>query len=203
MYKKGINMDNELARGLSASEERIQYDAQVKKVLSQKVILAWILRRTVEGFGNLTADEIAKCIEGTPQVACIPVNPGETNKEQIALNAESETEDPLLQMLNTLLSPKLDVKEKKHILEDKFDIGMQGQTGKEVELMCNLSGYVEEIGIKKGMAQGMAQGMAKEKRERIIRMLGKKKYSCEEIADLFEISVGEVAEIEKEALVFV
>lgn len=317
-------MENELARGLSAGGEHIQYDAQVKKVLSQKVILAWILRRTVEGFGKMTIDEVVHCIEGTPQVACIPVNPGETNKEQIsgmtnedtvqgegtiyfdirffayrpdrnekvkiivnveaqknfwpgyrietrgifyaarmisaqlgpefstsnyddikkvvsiwicmnagvktgnaisgyciqkrdlisgiadvpdaydkmsviliALNSKSESEDALLQMLNTLLATDLNVQEKKHILEDKFKIGMQGQTGKEVEIMCNLSEYVEE----KGFEKGIPHGMEKEKRNRIIRMLGMKKYSYDEIADLFEVSVSEVIQIEKEALV--
>lgn len=55
--------------------------------------------------------------------------------------------------------------------------------------MCNLSGYVEE------------QGMKKEKQYRIIRMLGKKKYSYEEIADIFEISVAEVTEIENKLFV--
>lgn len=51
--------------------------------------------------------------------------------------------------------------------------------------MCNLSEYVKE----------------KEKRNRIIRMLGKKKYTYEEIADIFEVSVSEVTQIEKEAFV--
>lgn len=59
--------------------------------------------------------------------------------------------------------------------------------------MCNLSEYVEEKGIK--------QGMAEEKQNRIIRMLGKKKFSYEEIADIFEISVAEVTEIENKLLV--
>ncbi len=77
-------MENELSRVLSAAEAKVQYDAQVKKVLSQKVILAWILRGTVEGFGGMEIDEIIPYIEGEPEIASIPVNPGEVKTEQVS-----------------------------------------------------------------------------------------------------------------------
>ncbi len=37
----------------------------------------------------------------------------------------------------------------------KMDYGME----KEVDLMCNLSGYVEERGIRQGLQEGLQQGL--------------------------------------------
>ena len=75
-------MKNELERALSAAKERVQYDAQVKKVLASKQILAWILRRTVDGFAGMEIRDIIPCIEGEPEISLVPVNPGETNRKR-------------------------------------------------------------------------------------------------------------------------
>lgn len=77
-------MMNELARDLSYAKEKVQYDTQCKQVLSQKEILAWILQRTVKEFTNMAVSDIIPCIEGTPEVSSVPVNPGETNAEKIS-----------------------------------------------------------------------------------------------------------------------
>ena len=46
-------MRNELSKDLSVAEGKEQYDAQCKKVLSNKVILAWILKRVTEEFKDM------------------------------------------------------------------------------------------------------------------------------------------------------
>ena len=56
------------------------YDQAAKKVLSQKKILALILKRTVEEFKEAAIpDIVTKYIEGTPLISQIPVHPDETN----------------------------------------------------------------------------------------------------------------------------
>ena len=60
-------MNNELSRELSYAKEKVQYDTQCKRVLSQKQILAWILKRTVKEFTDLPVRRIIPYIEGTPK----------------------------------------------------------------------------------------------------------------------------------------
>lgn len=315
-------MKNELMRNLSVAEARIQYDAQVKKVLSQKVILAWILRRTVDGFKYLEIQDIIPYIEGEPEISSVAVNPGETNPEQISgmsgedkvpgegvvyydirffayrpdkkekvkilinveaqkdfwpgyrietrgifyasrmisaqlgtefsipnyngikkvvsiwicmnaskragnaiseycirkmdlikgipdipraydklsvilitLNEETGTKEPLLQMLNTLLSPVKGAMEKKKRLEEDFHVNMEGNVGKELDIMCNLSGYVWSRGVEKGAE--------KEKKETAERMLCSGRLTYAEIASFTGLTEEKIREIEKELMLHV
>lgn len=54
-------------------------------------------------------------------------------------------------MINTLLSRNMPYIKKKQILEEDYDIQMHSGIAKEVDLMCNLSDYMEERGIQKGI----------------------------------------------------
>ena len=286
-------MRNDLNRELTAADAGIQYDAQCKRVLGQKVILAWILRRTVGAFADMDIDSICGCIEGEPEISTVRVNPGETNSGRveglstedkvpeegviyydirfrayepgktgyikvivnveaqksfypgyeivtrgifyaarmisaqlgteftaseynklkkvytiwlcmdapkkignaiseyhffqtdlvpgipdkkeaydkmsivvIALNQEMEAGDKFLRMLNTLLSPEINVESKKEALQEEFQISMEGQIGKELDLMCNLSGYVEKKGIEQTKVL-MVSNMLKQGYERM------------------------------------
>ena len=47
---------------------------------------------------------------------------------------------------------------------------MDDGLGREVDLMCNLSGYVEERGIQKGIDKGILQG-AREGESRLSELL--------------------------------
>ena len=77
-------MSNELLRELSIADDKVQYDTQCKRVLSQKEILAWIMRRTVKEFTGMKISDIIPCIEGTPEVSTIGVDPGKSNAEKIS-----------------------------------------------------------------------------------------------------------------------
>lgn len=278
-------MRTEISKDIDLAEARIQYDKYCKKVLSNKVILAWILRRTVKEFAQCSIDEIELCIEDTPEVSTVKVNPGESNLEKITgistedavneegvifydirffaylpgknekiklivnveaqkkfrpgyqlvtrgifysarmlsaqlgtefiipeydnikkvysiwicmnspsyignaiseyciekndvvpgipdereaydkmsvimvcLNEKTKTEDDFLKMLNVLLSPEMPKKEKKQTLEDDYQIPMNNELGRELNIMCNLSELVEEKGMEKGMEEGIKQG---------------------------------------------
>ena len=62
--------------------------------------------------------------------------------------------------------------------------------------MCNLSEVVLERGIEEGIEQGIKQGIEQGQRQLIEKMLKKGK-TAEEIADLCDISVEIVKEIEE------
>ena len=64
-----------------------QYDAQAKKVLAQKIVLAYIMKNTLEDFKDMDPQEIMPYIEGEPMIGVVPVDPGLTN----AKYSEGET----------------------------------------------------------------------------------------------------------------
>ena len=63
-------------------------------------------------------------------------------------------------MLNLLFTNKtLNSQKKKEILESEYHIPTDREgLGKELDLMCNLSGYIYEEGIEEGRVQGRAEG---------------------------------------------
>ena len=84
---------------MSSAEEALYgnrnaaYDQAAKKVLSQKKILAFILKRMVEEFKDEPVQDImTKYIEGTPLISQVPVHPDETNQEYERIQGNN-TED--------------------------------------------------------------------------------------------------------------
>lgn len=76
-------MDTEIANAVKAAGDKAQYDARVKRLLSQKSILAQILVKTVNEFKGMKPEKVASCIEGEPKVGVVPVDPGLTNKDKL------------------------------------------------------------------------------------------------------------------------
>ena len=73
-------MKTNVYRELDTAKDNVRYDEYVKRVLSNKYILAWILKSTTEEFKNYSIETIAmKCIEKDIQIGEIPVYPGATN----------------------------------------------------------------------------------------------------------------------------
>ena len=75
------------------------------------------------------------------------------------MNEEKESQHELIGMLNTLFSDTKSSKEIKEMLSEAYEIPMNTGYGKEIELMCNLSGRIEEKSLKQGIAQGIEQGI--------------------------------------------
>ena len=72
--------DTTIAKNIRVADEKASYDAACKKLLSEKIILAWIMKNCLEEFRDCDVNEIAeKYIEGQPQVGEVPVAPDETN----------------------------------------------------------------------------------------------------------------------------
>ena len=82
-------MKNELSRAMASADVKVRYDTQCKRVLSQKEILARILARTVKEFAGMSVEEIIPCIEGTPEIAVVSIDPGKTNQKRV-LHMEEE-----------------------------------------------------------------------------------------------------------------
>lgn len=75
-----MEVETTLAKGIHAAGQNAQYDAACKRVLSDKYVLAWIMKSCLTEYQECTIKEIAeKYIEGQPSVEGIPVNPDETN----------------------------------------------------------------------------------------------------------------------------
>ena len=64
-----------IANVLERNNCKDQYDTQVKHVLSDKTILAWILKYTTSEFKEYPIDLIKTCIEGEPEVGTHRVFP--------------------------------------------------------------------------------------------------------------------------------
>ena len=78
-----------IADQIESADAKARYDAQVKNLFRDKNILAMVLQYTVSEFKGYSRDEIKTCIEGDPQIAEIPVNPGQTNMPVIhGMNTE-------------------------------------------------------------------------------------------------------------------
>ena len=83
-----------IAKHIRVADDKANYDAACKRLLSEKIILAWIMKHCLEEFRNFDVDEIAqKYIEGQPQVADIPVNPDEGELDNHPMISGMETED--------------------------------------------------------------------------------------------------------------
>lgn len=80
---------NSVGRAVSVADSHAKLDAVVKKLLSQKPILAYLLKYGVNEFAAFSMTEIELMIENV-QVSRISVNPGETNDVITGMPQESD-----------------------------------------------------------------------------------------------------------------
>ena len=78
---------------LHESGLKTRYDTEVKKILSNKTILSWILKFTLKEFQNYTIEEIQPCIEGEPQISEVPVRPRHPPECIVGLSNEDKEID--------------------------------------------------------------------------------------------------------------
>lgn len=72
-----------LGSTLENAGNKAKYDAHVKRILSDKNILAWILKYAVSEFKEETIERIVACIEGEPEVSTVQVKPGSRRTEAV------------------------------------------------------------------------------------------------------------------------
>ena len=96
----------------------------------------------------------------------------------------------LHRLLGTLLSQELTVEQKSIILESEYQLPMEGELGKEVNVMCNLGEGIEERAMEKGKEQGQTLTESK-----FILNMHRKGFTTEQIADIADKTPSEVEQI--------
>ena len=97
LLQKGVrSVNTELKNAVKATDSKAQYDTSAKRLLGQKSILAHILVKTVDEFKGMNPKDVVECIEGTPYISTVPVEPGLTNtvrekkgKKLVGFNTEN------------------------------------------------------------------------------------------------------------------
>lgn len=75
---------------VAENNHRLRYDAAIKRALSDKQILATILKYTAKEFEQSAKNEIIACIEGNPEVAIHKVRPGISPEEIVGMKNDSK-----------------------------------------------------------------------------------------------------------------
>ncbi len=81
-----------LSQSIDIVAQKTQYDEACKKVLAEKIILAWIMKHTMKEYAEYNVQEIVEqFIIGEPKVAETKVLPDETNTPKIAGTGVEDT----------------------------------------------------------------------------------------------------------------
>lgn len=85
-----------LNRNITTAGAKIRYDAQCKKVLADRQVLAWILKYATEEFADMSLADIHSCIESEPQITteCIDF------KDILAYNYNKRSGDAITGLSN-------------------------------------------------------------------------------------------------------
>lgn len=101
-YGKVATVESSLAEGIRQTDLEVQFDACCKRLLAEKVVVAWIMKWCIPEYREFSVEEIAeKYIVGTPSVGIMPLYPGEKkgyrihneNTEDASLNEGRVTYD--------------------------------------------------------------------------------------------------------------
>ena len=81
-----------LAQSIDLTVQKAQYDAACKRVLAEKIILAWIMKHTMKEYADYEVQEIVeRFIVGEPKVAETKVLPDETNAPRVTGTGVEDT----------------------------------------------------------------------------------------------------------------
>ena len=71
-----MNNKTHIANVLESNATKSRYDAEAKRILADKTVLAWIMQYTIQEFHKYSIKTIVDCIEGKPEVATAQLMPG-------------------------------------------------------------------------------------------------------------------------------
>ena len=90
-------MQSKISKIIDTSKQEAQYDACVKRILSEKIILAWILKECVDEFKQYSIPQIMKeCIEGEPKISTVAVD-----QDEMDYTEDIDENDTAIEGLNT------------------------------------------------------------------------------------------------------
>ena len=202
-------MNTEITNAINASKDKAQYDTHAKRLLSQKIILAHILVKVIDEFKDMKPEQVMAYIEGDPIIGTIPVDPGLTKiMINIVMNLHAwkgkldlinivmigiakelpkhEEKYELHRLIAALLSNQLNEQQRLAILESEYNIPINTDFRKDVNVMCNLGQGIEDRAI--------AETTAKVTKKVILNMYHSG-YSLAQIADAVEMTETEVLDI--------
>ena len=85
-----MKVKTNISNVINGNNNQDKYDAEVKKILSDKTVLSWIMKYSVEEFKDYSIEEIRECIEGNPEVATVKVRPGHTPEAIAGMSNEDK-----------------------------------------------------------------------------------------------------------------
>ena len=84
MGERSLWKSTRLSQKIFMPQTKASYDAACKRLLSEKSILAWIMKSCLEEYRDCDIQKIAETyIESQPQVGEVPVAPDETNAARV------------------------------------------------------------------------------------------------------------------------
>ena len=87
-----IEQETSAAQGLRITNGRARYDSSCKRLLSEKPILARIMKAAMQEYQDCDVDDIAyKYIEGAPEISTVPVHPDEKTSRITGEDTEDKT----------------------------------------------------------------------------------------------------------------
>lgn len=89
--KRGMTVNTEIGNAVNAADKEAQYDERAKRLLSNKIILAHILVKTIDEFYGMDPEEVQNYIEGEPIVFYVRMKDGVS---QIIVNLEAQKDEP-------------------------------------------------------------------------------------------------------------
>lgn len=205
-----------LAQTIDLVFQRARYDECAKKLLTYKAIIAWILKFCAKEFSPYSVHYICEnCLKEKPEISKYAVHQDHKDQDErldgvdqtaydlmevVVLNlgdAEENSQQEVLNLLNILFSVNVTPVEKKRRLQEEFSIAMTREFEGEVENMCNLSQGLVEYGIERGIERGMKRGIEKgelKKAREVAISLAETGMPVEKISELVKVSVKIVCE---------
>lgn len=127
-----MEIENILAKNITAAGEKAAYDAACKRLLANKVILAWIMKSCLEEYKEFSINDIAEkyrsCIQEENLVGQVPEQKENYDLLTVVMiclgRAGHHNYTGILKLLDVLLSSEKKAEEKKKILMGDFDIAM-------------------------------------------------------------------------------
>ena len=151
IYGRRSILNTELKNSITATDKEAQYDASAKRLLGQKIILAHILSKTIPEFMGMKPSDIVSFIEGEPYISTVPVDPGLTNSEPKKYDILNRAIFYVSRMISSQKGRDFENSDYNNI--------------KDVNVMCNLSQGIKEVGIAIGETRGKAIGKAEGRAE--------------------------------------
>ncbi len=123
-------MQSVISKTIDTAEKEAQYDACVKRLLSEKIILAWILKECVSEFQQYTVSQImTHCIEGEPKISVIAVD-----QDELDYAEDMDGNDSLIEGMN---AEDVSIKEGKVYYDIRFS-AVAPDTKEPVQLIINV-----------------------------------------------------------------